>query len=451
MDFAFTNQRRFFDADGLLAMPAYVLVFLLAAFPMVPALSLLKEGLFVVLLLTVGGIALLTGRLRLHPAVLGWTFFLSALSFFFVMRGFFAGAVGAHQTASIYVIWPLVYGFVIAGVLNKRILMGLASVMVASTIFLAIYSQFYLLTKARLLPGERVLELLSFGWKPERFQLGEGYIFMQYPGLNSLPFLVPFALAALIVFLPHAQSRPPLKRMWLWMAALLGILAVPMTGRRALFLVTLTAPVLTLVFISFQPSQQRRLSRKALFRVTGWGVLAAVAAVGCLRLTYGFDFSSLGQRFSAGFTFRAGTGDKGAAYRREQFHALLDGWTESPLLGAGHGASAYGSIRSKTAPWEYELYYLALLYQTGIVGFAAYGAGVFWIYWMGVRIIRAGGDLSALSVACLVGLSSFLIANATNPYLPGLDGILMIFFPLALINFWMARSANTPLGATQVF
>ena len=111
----------------------------------------------------------------------------------------------------------------------------------------------------------------------------------------------------------------------------------------------------------------------------------------------------------------------------------------SPILGAGHGAPAFGSIRSEERPWLYELYYLALLYQTGLVGFTAYAAGIFWIYWMGVRVIRAGGQLSALMVACLVGMSSFLIANATNPYLAGLDGMWAIFLPLALINFWLLR------------
>jgi len=47
---------------------------------------------------------------------------------------------------------------------------------------------------------------------------------------------------------------------------------------------------------------------------------------------------------------------------------------------------------SDQRPWLYELYYLALLYQTGLVGFTAYAAGIFWIYWMGVRVIRAEGD-----------------------------------------------------------
>ena len=77
---------------------------------------------------------------------------------------------------------------------------------------------------------------------------------------------------------------------------------------------------------------------------------------------------------------------------------------------------------------------MALLYQTGLLGFTAYAAGVGWIYWMGLRVIREGGYLSALMVACLTGMTSVLIADATNPYLDNFDGMWAVFFPLAVIN-----------------
>jgi hypothetical protein len=142
---------------------------------------------------------------------------------------------------------------------------------------------------------------------------------------------------------------------------------------------------------------------------------------------------------AAGFDFSPTALEYGAIERNVQFHALLAGWMDSPLLGAGLGAPAYGSIRSQLTPWNYELSYMALLYQIGLFGVAAYSAGIFWIYWTGVRVIRSGGHAAALMIPCLVGMTSVLIANATNPYLARYDGMYPIFFPVALINYWLQR------------
>jgi hypothetical protein len=237
-----------------------------------------------------------------------------------------------------------------------------------------------------------------------------------------------------------------LRRVWLWLAAFLGLASVLISGRRALYLLTLASPFLTLLFLSFQPMVERHLSRKALIRVTASAVLALVILLIPLNAVYGVTLSGLGDRFSVGFNFSPTSEDEGTTERRVQFHALIAGWEENPLLGVGHGSPAFGSIRSQESPWNYELYYVALLYQTGLVGLTAYAAGVIWIYWMGIRVIRSGGYLSALMVACLVGMSSILIANATNPYLARYDAMWAIFLPLAVINFWLfGRSVRQPL------
>jgi len=162
---------------------------------------------------------------------------------------------------------------------------------------------------------------------------------------------------------------------------------------------------------------------------------------------------SLFSRVSDGFDFGATTVDEGAAARHEQFDALLRGWYENPLLGAGHGASAHGSIRSNERPWAYELSYLALLFQCGLLGFVAYSAGVAWIYWKGIGIIKDGGMLGQNMLALLVGMTCYLIVNATNPYLSRFDGIWAIFLPLAFINYSLVlrseRLESLRIGALQ--
>ena len=93
-------------------------------------------------------------------------------------------------------------------------------------------------------------------------------------------------------------------------------------------------------------------------------------------------------------------------------------------------------------PWAYELTYLALLFQTGLVGTGFYTAGVIWIYVTGIGVLRGGGPLGRMMFPTLVGLSCFLIANGTNPYLPRFDGLWVIFLPVALINLWLIERAT---------
>jgi hypothetical protein len=421
-----------------LAFPAYVLMFLMLVFPMVFALIFTKGLLFAVVLLTVFAVALRTGQIGLHSSVVGWTFFLATISFLFVLEGFFASAPGATRQSQTYVLWPLIYLSVIAGVRHKRIFLGLADTIAFSTICIALYSIVYTLIQTKILPESSQFDLISFDWQAQAFGLHEGYLAMQFPGLNSLPFLIPFLFALLITFQP-ADGNTLVRRAQVSIAACLGLTTVLMSGRRALYLATIASPLLIFLFTRFQPRTDRQCSSKRLTRVTALALIASVVLLFGLNAMYGVSLSGLADRLSMGFDFSPTAEDTGTTERRVQFHALLAGWTENPLLGAGHGAPVFGSIRSEESPWNYELYYMALLYQTGALGFAAYSAGIIWIYWTGIRVIRAGGYLSALMIACLVGFSSILVANATNPYLARYDAMWAIFLPLAVINFWLLR------------
>jgi hypothetical protein len=148
----------------------------------------------------------------------------------------------------------------------------------------------------------------------------------------------------------------------------------------------------------------------------------------------GLELIAIVDNFIEGFDF-AGAGS--ASVRAEQFFTLYNGWQQTPLFGAGHGASALGPLRSVEMPWAYELSYAALLFHTGIIGFLIYSSGVICIFWMGLKIMRSGHWLGIYMLPVLVGTTCFLIANATNPYLEKFDYIWVIFLPVALINIWL--------------
>ncbi len=96
-------------------------------------------------------------------------------------------------------------------------------------------------------------------------------------------------------------------------------------------------------------------------------------------------------------------------------------------------------------PWAYELTYVALLFQTGVIGFFFYSVGVIWIFVMGLRMAASSHRLADQMLAVLVGLACFLVANATNPYLAKYDLMWVIFLPVAMINHYML-SVDSSLG-----
>ena len=123
-----------------------------------------------------------------------------------------------------------------------------------------------------------------------------------------------------------------------------------------------------------------------------------------------------------------------AYIRRIQFFALIKEWRFHPIFGAGPGAIIKEIVRSEIMPWAFELTYVSLLYQLGLVGITLYAVLLAWIYKKARFIFNLGSVLSFHLLPILIGTTSFLIANATNPYLFKFAYLWIIFLPIAIIN-----------------
>jgi O-antigen ligase len=384
-------------------------------------------------------------RLALHPVVLLWTLFMAATGLAFMLLGLANGAPGALRMGTVYVLWPLVNLILIAGAATEKVLNGICRILIAAAIVIGLYGIIFVIYIAGWIP-----DFLYVPIEPSQaVGLYKGYVEMNLHALASLLFLVPFLVAALLTW---PLDRPILvSRFWLWFALLLGSTVTLLSGRRGLLLVVALSPGIALFFRAFLPSSGRWMRRKLVLRfILGLGI-GLVSLTIYLSSVFDFSFHTIVEMFAAGWDFVAG--DESSLGRRDQFIALLEEWSERPLFGAGHGASAAGSIRDADMPWAYELYYLALLFHTGILGFLAYTAGVIWIFWMGIKIIRLGNQLSLYMVPVLVGTSCFLIANGTNPYLVKFDYMWIIFLPVAFINYWLLNSEKevNVNGSSEVF
>ncbi|MCK4829442.1 hypothetical protein KA005_77675, partial [bacterium] len=417
----------------------YVLFFLMIVFPMVLELLYVKAFLFILLLYFLSIATIKRGRLALHPTILILALCMISVSLFFSLMGIIANTPGALKQAQVYALWPLIYIILITGVKDSTILEGLQQTLVVATIFLAIYGTTQILTNLLILPEFFHLDLFKEE-SSTAFGFYEGFTEIRIPGLNSLPFLIPFCMAALVTWLPGKGSSP-MHRIWLWIALLLGIALSIISGRKAVWLVIMLSPVLILSLWLLEPKAEKRKTKHILISSSLFFCLLLISVFVLLKCTYEFDLTKIYGNFISGFNFLAMDGASEIA-RLQQFYALLHGWLEHPLLGSGFGASAaaYGSIRSESRPWSYELYYLALLYQVGLVGFIIYASGIACIYYMGLKIIITDIIFGRTLLPLMVGMTGLFVASATNPYLMRFDGLWVIFLPIAVINFYLLKS-----------
>lgn len=145
-------------------------------------------------------------------------------------------------------------------------------------------------------------------------------------------------------------------------------------------------------------------------------------------------------------------GDESAGLRLSQSEYLYEAWRAHPILGSGLGASLVnGYQRSVADPWSFELTYLQVLFQMGVLGLAV----VLWIpaaaLARGLPAVTQATDEGADSTALEAGLAALVaifIASATNPYLLSAFGMLGVAIALALTDRGLAAVTAGPEGRT---
>lgn len=415
----------------------FLLFFLLLALPGLHILLYPKAAVF---LLLVSVVAVKSPHgIYLDKRVVIWTLALAAVGLLFAVRGLALGAPGVLYVMRVHAIWPLVYLIIISGIDDIRIFRVLDRTIVLSAVFVALFGFYLLLASVNILPGMSILELM---FTPDELAqgsylvaaFGSDHAELAYTGLMSMPFLFPF-LAAAVVGRPAKTEWT--SRRWMVFSLLLCVVVVLLSGRRALQLIAMSTPLIVLALGAFQPSQERRALVRSVWRTAAASVIVVILAIVMMLPVYKITFQGLEERFTSGFEFTAVTRSESEIVRLEQYQAMMDEWAGNPWIGRGLGASAHLSTRSDTSPWAYELSYIYLLFETGLVGFAIYTAGIVWIFSSGIKIIRRGGIGAQFMLPVLAGLTGMLMANASNPYLSGSDGMWSIFLPLAFINCWL--------------
>jgi hypothetical protein len=371
-------------------------------------------------------------RLHVHGTVLRWALASSMVGAAWMLWGGLHGAPGVPRIITVYVIWPLVLTLALAAYATERSQEWVFRGLLLAQFLIAAYAVSYILYTAGFLPAWAYLPLDL----DQSISLQGGFIEIAFSSLNSLLFLVPFSIAALQVWRLDTRRA----RLLVIPIVALGTMVSLISGRRALQLVVVAAPFITLALLPFAAHSVRRtgVARTLILASVGLGALVVVGALAFIVLK--IDPAILWRAFTEGFS---ASQDLALNPRGTQLQALLANWSEQPFFGAGHGATAVGSLRSTEQPWAYELSYMALLFQVGVVGFLFYACAVGWLYLAGLRVIVSSEAAARAMIPPLVGLTAFLIGNATNPYLAAFDYLWTLFLPLAVINGWLLRRERT--------
>src|ERR1017187_347240 len=218
--------------------PGYLLMFLMLVFPSVYAFIWVKTALFGWVVIA-AAFSVLQNGVRIQRTIIVIALGEAAISLLFVTIGFARSAPGAQPCLLVYVMWPLVYTLLLTGTTSRRVLSSIDVVVLFSTAVASIFVMLLFLGRIGIIPQLQVFDLLDQG---QAVGLHTGYVQVNILALNSMPYLICFAIASAVIraVFPSAVGRSTRWATALrWACVILGLGCVTVSGRRGLQLVTL--------------------------------------------------------------------------------------------------------------------------------------------------------------------------------------------------------------------
>jgi hypothetical protein len=375
---------------------------------------------------------------KIDSTVLFFLVSFSLLALFFTFRGVLYNAPGAIRVLTVMWLWPMLFTFI--GILfgnknNENYYKPFLNSFLFVNYFLLL--QCLLVFYANLFGLSHIISVL-FG----NIATGEYSNLPKYSisSLSTLVYTAPFCIALFFYLFVYKMMKEN-KKIVMHLFFILPIILIVtfLSGRKAIFIEIISAPFLmtiSLLLINFSVGLKNILR---LLCIT-MGILLLILLM--LVFLKNNIISNILTYISSGFDFHNSI-NMDSYVRYLQFHSLITAWYQHPLLGAGFGNHT-DFVRDPQQPWAYELFYVALLYQVGIIGILFYFMGIIWIIFQMLKICKKyqGSLYGAFVFSTLSGVIFFLIANATNPYLGKFSYMWVIFLPVAIINYERTKNAS---------
>lgn len=415
---------------------SYVLFFLMLFIPF----AFTEIKMFCIVLLVSSGLIhllLYHQRILISKSIIVWLSLFILHGIFFLSVGVFQNAQLANvlKFSTISVIWPLVFTLLFFFKTDSNYVIKLYKVMEVSVISISIYVIYRVASLLGYLPA---YDLYSEG-SSVGLMISGGNIELSLPASTTLMFAIPSILS--LYLLTKEKRLIPI--------IVLSMIAIVLTSRRALLLNVMVTPLICWVISVFflKKKHLKILSGRI---ILGYGVVVLCCLIIFISLAQLgiFDFREFYSMILEGFDFSGKKSiDPGAQIRAEQYTLLMRSWSERPFFGWGYGAVSEYIIRSDLTPFIYELSYVALLFQTGIFGFLSYLFLIGWIYFKFCKIRnKVSLTFNNYNISILVGLTTFLMANATNPYLYAFDHMWTLFYPLLVLNTLILKESESASG-----
>lgn len=373
----------------------------------------------------------LSGKWIISKSILIAGIFCIICSIFFIGFGFLNNAPGAFSVITVFVLWPVVYIFLIGNIFTKNILVNYLKTIITGSIVVC-FVEILVLCEGYGLFNAGILDFFN-----GNIGLYEGRTELFLMNSATLIYSLPMSLCIFLI----PKDLNLLEKKWNTLnkiSIFISIFCILMIGRRAMLVIALISPIIIILLFKISHVEKNIKIKNIVF------FLILIFLFSCLVFYYfDLDFEIYTNDFFQAFGFDSSSTDRrSSGVRGEQFYALMEGWMQKPFFGFGHGAGVATSVRDIDTPWAYELTYIALLFQVGILGFCIYLLAVLWYLLKSILIVKADMSSAFLILPPLAGSISFLIASATNPYLLKFDYLWTIFFPVLILNYYLVHGCQ---------
>jgi len=349
-----------------------------------------------------------------------WLLLYLLMNLLYLLYGILKGNPGTNYYWTIYIFWPIIY-ILYWITIDIKLLKSLFKVFYIAYISIIIIGIIAFLQINNYLPSIVNIETLGFnaGMRPLfAFNVIQGGCIV------SFIFLFPFYLTIYITKEKFSKS------LFNTLILVLSFIFIFATSRRALILSIFYLPFIIFFFCRMLKIEQRRLFLNhygnKIFIVFGLPVLLIFIFSIYLGL---FDTGMFNDFIMSAFS---DTVQNSSDERSTQAVALIQGWAHSPFFGLGPGIDA--TVSRSNIPGFYELSYAALLFSRGLFGFSIYFIQIILLIIWGIRLSNKSSEMTPYMISYNVAFVSFMISNATNPYLDAYDHLWVIFLFICLQN-----------------
>lgn len=286
----------------------------------------------------------------------------------------------------------------------------IATLLIAITSFIAIYN----------------LDILPVSFRDSleiRVGIYDGYIQNTSHNIGILALTVPYLLTLIIY-------KKSYRNFLVNITAFVGVAAILLSSRRAIYFVILVVPLIVLFLHVFSmPNPMVKLQR----------IVGSIAALIVAILMAIFLVYNLYPNILEGFLDRIieaanqiNNQSHNLSKRKLQADALLKGVSELPFFGSGFGGVTT-IVRNDNA-WVYEMSYHALLFNIGILGFCMFLL-LLAIQFYRIMFLIKKYDIENKyqCIALMCGVISMYIISYSNPYISSSFDFLIINFILPFI------------------